>query len=281
MPNFQTDLIFEEHGSRGWIESFFDEQDSAAEGSLFTVAEVNRIMRPRNSGVRLKAIRCTEVGGLRRSHIRPYNASNPSAGIGYLADVAGVSVKYRLGFESFGGRTLEMRGIPDFAVTRDLQGNDVLSEVIRPAINDYMALIRDNFRGQQKTPADILPWVPVVSLAKHAGNDQWTVVKHKPNATLNLGAGSEIYFRHLDKDVFPYIRGVFAVREVSSDTEFAIGVRWREATDEVALRNVDLRRVIYQYPRITSTDFLKLGTRDTGGPSSRPRGRRPGRELRR
>lgn len=280
MPNFETNLIFEEHGTTGWTETFYDEQDNAEAGSLFTAAEVRKVMGCRNRGVRLKAIRCTEVTGLRRSHVRPYNAAN-AVGVSLgNADVPGVSVKYRLGFEGHGGRTLEMRGIPDGHVSRADDGEHRLSSDITDKINEYMTFIKANFRGKRLQDAGVVPWVPLAKLASHQTNLGWTVVTHLADAALVLQRGDEIYFRGLNPDRFNYIKGVFSVLDVLSETTFVIGVRYRDPEGTVHLTNAFVRRAVYDYPAITSTNFLKLGTRDTGGPTSRPHGRRKGRRVR-
>lgn len=276
----QTSLMFSDHGKRDWSEIFFDEQNSAELGAILTQDEQDKIMRCRAVGVTLKAVRCAEVSGLRRVGLKTYKAINrqPFIGSAGRPDVPGVSVKYHLTFAEHGGRTLSIRGLPDDGIFRLLgTGDDRIEIALEERINEYLGFIKDNFRGQRLKSADVQPWTFVVSLKKSILNPNWTEVTHIAKAGVNLDTGDDVYFRFLDKDQFPYIQGTFTIVQKIDTTHFLIPVRWRHALAEAFCTSTEVREVQYDYPQITAATFLHHGTRDTGGPTARHRGRQKGR----
>lgn len=266
-----------------WSEVFYDESASIDDFQPPNSVELNNILHGRGTGTVLLNKVIIEEGGLRRA--KPFVVNVPANHNGAVGpkDVSGVKAKCRLLFAGGGSRIWNCGGVADADIVPASSGPSIPSPAFAIWINQAIAWIKGTgnpYLGKRLKSISNIPWKDVVSFAADPTNGAWTRVTV---STLGapLAAGTEVYFRGIDKFIFPYIRGTYRIVGESTTGHFSIPTEYREASATTSVRNVQFREAEYEYPAINAGSFKEFGTRKTaGGPFSRRRGRRSAQRAR-
>lgn len=277
MPMFQLTFTYRE-ADAGWNEIFYDEAPSIDSYGDLPFGWLQNMVNFRGRGVRLLSMTATEEGGLRRSKLIKVNATATNNGRFGAKDAAGTKAKIRLNFSGGGGRVWNIGGIADADVVAQVDGPSSVApglELDLAAAVSFLVSPSIAFMGKRLKSITEEPWKDVISITADPNNAAWTRVNITAQPG-NIVNGTEVYFRGLDKLTIPWIRGVYRTVGIEDEAAFSIPTLYRMQSPTTALRNVQWRKALYDYPLITDGGRPEVGKRDTAGPFGSRRGRQSG-----
>jgi hypothetical protein len=294
MPDYKITFVYEQ-GKSGFTEVFYRSATTPQEAAnTISASRISSFLGIRIGGTILRAIKATEVSGLRKSYIRTMNMQFPAGALissGAFTqtvatpDVTAVCAQLRFGFNGGGSRIVNVRALGDVDTLRSVTFNDVPSSRLQQLISDYAAAVVVDFKGQRLVDAGVagFPWIPAASIAAHPTNPAWSRIT-VGSQTQFSAIGDLLYFRGVDRAIFPGLRGVFRLVSVPTSTTLDIGYKYREAVSSTGFTDTQVRKAAYTYPALIGAGyadtFVALTTRKTGRPIGLRRGRAVGLRLR-
>lgn len=267
--------------SQGWTESWYHSGPSlSASAALWTnPAVLATIARWRGKGVILSAMRFIDVVNPRASIVRSLNYESDPATTGG-PDLTGATAQLNFGTATGKRRIMSVRGMQDNDIRRDAgSGAANPSAALLAALQEYIrqiVLVQFDYI-RNLTSTDIIPWVNVVSFQPVAGNAGNTTVTTQ--AAHGLAEGDLVYFRRVQLNIFPGLRGNFRVVSVTNATQFVIAYRMPTG-GLFAPVGTQTRKALYLYDAINAGSFKGFTVRKTGRPFFLTRGRSRGAHLR-
>jgi len=263
MPFYSLALIYSQ-GTRGFIENFYRQADSARQaGDFGGAAGLAPFLISRPFFTRLQAIRAQEETGLKRLHLRLHwlegnkNLMTPN--------VTSVAAKFRLHFEGGGSRGLEFRGVDDSLVSRLGDGRpDPAPEFLLMVqkLSDRIQELQLRGRRLVKHPKHI-----VHSYGPHPESSALTLVRLRfsdfapaPGSYVDFGGGRGL-------DYLQPERGYLVLD--SEPGWLSVWRQWRDTAPVVGNGRVWVRQLEYDYPRLGPLELADFGSYATG-PAYRP-----------
>jgi len=278
MPNYKVNHFFEEF-DQGWTETFYLSSSQSPQAiASYSPADRDAVVGWRSPGVVFQSIRVADADNPRTAFLFIVNQSvAPKSGVS--PDITATMALIQLNAASGAGqRHLWLRGLRDQDTVRDDAGNSVPSANLVIAMNNYINLmLAKQYAIRVLRNRTVNPFIPVVSFAPQ--NATSTVVTLGLLAPLPV-VGDVVYFTGVPEDDLPGLRGQFRVIGQAGNT-FTIPYRYRnQANQVIPSKPCFYRKALYDYNAIGSGRFERFGSRDTGRPTTRFRGRRRGQIFR-
>lgn len=181
-------------------------------------------------------------------------------------------------------RRLWCRGMPHTGLLSKTTGSGVVevypTSFLEDKINDLCEIINDsNFNIKKLLDEDARPAKTVLYVGRDSSDPRVYIQTAEPHG---FDVGDQVYFLGMNQCVFGFLKGEWTVVETSQPTLFRINQLFPATTAQFMTAGPPSRVRIaeYDYPTISTAEFLEMSDHDTGKKQGLPRGRTSGRRCR-